>query len=109
MVQFSAEFAEDDRLGLSWPTGVISLSHVALPVSPDDPLYGRRPPEDEDVLFLGEMAMRGERGLLSLAFHPEYSQTGHFFVNYTDGNGRFFEGEYYLFKLRLLYLSSAIT
>jgi hypothetical protein len=45
---------------------VISLSHVALPILPDDPLYGRRPPENQGLLFLGEMAMRGERGLLSL-------------------------------------------
>ena len=42
------------------------MSHVALPIPPDDPLYGRRPPDNEDILFLGEMAMRGERGLLKL-------------------------------------------
>lgn len=29
----------------------------------------------------------GERGLLSLAFHPEYVTTGYFFVNYTDLSG----------------------
>ncbi|UCE01085.1 MAG: PQQ-dependent sugar dehydrogenase [Chloroflexota bacterium] len=29
----------------------------------------------------------GERGLLGLAFHPEFSQNGYFFVNYTDVNG----------------------
>ncbi len=29
----------------------------------------------------------GERGLLGLAFHPEYDQNGLFFVNYTDLNG----------------------
>jgi glucose/arabinose dehydrogenase len=28
-----------------------------------------------------------EQGLLGLAFHPKYSETGLFFVNYTDGNG----------------------
>ena len=28
-----------------------------------------------------------EQGLLGLAFHPEYSSTGLFFVNYTDVNG----------------------
>ena len=28
-----------------------------------------------------------ERGLLGLAFHPQYSQNGYFFVNYTDLNG----------------------
>ena len=51
-------------LGLSWPLGVVSLSHVALPFPSDDPLYGNRPPDSEDVLHLGEIAFWGERGLL---------------------------------------------
>jgi cysteine-rich repeat protein len=29
----------------------------------------------------------GERGLLSLAFHPEYANNGRFFVNYTNNSG----------------------
>ncbi|MFZ2445223.1 MAG: PQQ-dependent sugar dehydrogenase [Syntrophobacteraceae bacterium] len=29
----------------------------------------------------------GERGLLSIAFHPDYVKNGFFFVNYTDANG----------------------
>ncbi len=29
----------------------------------------------------------GERGLLSMAFHPDYRANGWFFVNYTDRNG----------------------
>ncbi|HEU0079099.1 MAG TPA: PQQ-dependent sugar dehydrogenase, partial [Longimicrobiaceae bacterium] len=29
----------------------------------------------------------GERGLLSVAFHPQYAQNGTFFVNYTDLEG----------------------
>ncbi|MBX7187020.1 MAG: PQQ-dependent sugar dehydrogenase [Vicinamibacteria bacterium] len=29
----------------------------------------------------------GERGLLGLAFHPQYGTNGRFFVNYTDRNG----------------------
>jgi len=29
----------------------------------------------------------GERGMLSMAFHPEYRTNGWFFVNYTDRNG----------------------
>ncbi len=40
------------------------MSHVALPIPPDDPLYGQRPPGNDDVLFLGQMAIQGERGLL---------------------------------------------
>jgi pimeloyl-ACP methyl ester carboxylesterase len=53
-------------LGLTWPAGVISLSHVALPIPRDDPLYGERPPDNEDLLFLGQMDLRGERGLLRI-------------------------------------------
>jgi glucose/arabinose dehydrogenase len=29
----------------------------------------------------------GERGLLGLAFHPDYASNGRFFINYTDGGG----------------------
>ncbi len=29
----------------------------------------------------------GERGLLGLAFHPDYASNGYFFVNYTDNSG----------------------
>ena len=61
---FSAEASTTEPLNLAWPAGVISLSHVALPFPPDDPLYGQRPPGNEDVLFLGQMAIQGERGLL---------------------------------------------
>lgn len=62
----SAESSAAEPLGLAWPTGVISLSHVALPIPADDPLYGQRPPDNSDMLFLGQMAIQGERGLLLL-------------------------------------------
>lgn len=47
---------------------MISLSHVALTFPPDDPLYGQRPPDNENVLFLGQMALQGERGLLKIPY-----------------------------------------
>jgi hypothetical protein len=56
--------AVDEPLGLAWPRGIYSLAHIALPFPPDDPLYGQRPPDNEDILFLGQMAVQGERGLL---------------------------------------------
>jgi hypothetical protein len=65
---FSAEVSKTEPLDVVWPAGVISLSHVALPVPPDDPLYGRRPPDAADVLFLGEMAVLGERGLFIVPY-----------------------------------------
>ena len=33
------------------------------------------------------IASGGERGLLSLAFHPNYGSNGYFYVNYTDQSG----------------------
>jgi len=35
----------------------------------------------------GKVGYGGERGLLSVAFHPLYSSNGFLFVNYTDKNG----------------------
>jgi alpha-beta hydrolase superfamily lysophospholipase len=55
------------KLNLDWPPGVISLSHVALPFPPDDPLYGQVPPADHSRLFLGQMAIQGEHGLLKIS------------------------------------------
>jgi hypothetical protein len=64
---FSAEATTTEPLNLSWPQGLISLSHVALPFPPDDPLYGQGPPGKEDVIFLGQMAIQGEHGLLKIS------------------------------------------
>ena len=53
-----------EQLNVGWPPGIFSLSHIALPFPPDDPLYGRHPPADSNMIFLGTMAVQGERGLL---------------------------------------------
>jgi esterase/lipase len=63
---FTREKSDPKPLGLAWPRGVVSLSHVALAFPPDDPLYGRIPPESSDLVFLGDMALTGERGLVRL-------------------------------------------
>ena len=64
---FSLEKSGVESLGLSWPRGVVSLSHVALPFPPNDPLYGQHPSTDGEQLFLGDMAIKGERGLLRIS------------------------------------------
>lgn len=52
-------------LPLAWPPGVFSLSHVAVPFPPDDPVYGLAPAEDGLPPFpLGAVAARGENGAL---------------------------------------------
>ena len=65
---FTAKALQVKPLNLVWPRGVISLSHVALPFRPDDPLYGQTPPDDENQLFLGQMAIQGERDLLKIPY-----------------------------------------
>jgi len=50
---------------LRWPPDVISLSHVALPFRPDDPVYGVLPGSGAHGLpSLGALALRGEEGAL---------------------------------------------
>jgi alpha-beta hydrolase superfamily lysophospholipase len=63
---FSRNVSSTRQQGVTWPPGVVSLSHVALPIAPDDPLYGQRAPDNEDFIFLGQMAIQGERGLLQI-------------------------------------------
>jgi hypothetical protein len=64
---FSTDFTSEVELDEDWPAGVISLSHVALPFPPDDPVYGAQPQNAGDGLFLGQLAIRGERGLLKIS------------------------------------------
>jgi alpha-beta hydrolase superfamily lysophospholipase len=54
-------------LGLQWPEDVYSLSHVALPFPPEDPLYGGRPHPPSPGVHLGSIAWRGERGVLQVS------------------------------------------
>jgi len=56
-----------EALSVAWPPGVLSLSHVALPFPPDDPLYGQSRPPDAEKVFLGQIAIQGERGLLQFS------------------------------------------
>jgi len=50
-----------------WPEDVYSLSHIALPFPPDDPLYGGLAPGPSPGIALGDLALRGERGVLRLS------------------------------------------
>jgi len=70
-------------IGVPWPVGNFSLSHVALPIPPDDPVYGGRETESQKKLPLGTLALRGERGILAISsglmmrmrFNPFYAWT----------------------------------
>ena len=53
---------------LKWTPGTFSLSHVALPFPPDDPLYGAHAPTSrQSTIYLGKPDLRGERGMLAIA------------------------------------------
>jgi alpha-beta hydrolase superfamily lysophospholipase len=76
----SGTVTEHELYGLAWPSGVFSLSHVALPFPPDDPLYGSNPPGGDEPLHLGDIPIRGERDmneipgewLLRMRYNPFY-------------------------------------
>lgn len=57
----------DQPLGLSWPHAVFSLSHVALPIAPDDPILGTAEATAKAGLPLGSLDLRGETGVLLIA------------------------------------------
>jgi len=54
-------------LGLKWPREIYSLSHIALPFSINDTLYGGSPSDSNPGIWLGGMELRGERGMLQIS------------------------------------------
>jgi acetyl esterase/lipase len=54
-------------LGMAWPADVFSLTHIALPFRPDDPLYGYEPGPPSPMVNLGRLSPRGEKGVLTVA------------------------------------------
>ncbi|HEU5094812.1 MAG TPA: alpha/beta hydrolase [Reyranella sp.] len=64
-VEAGATSEQTRALGLAFPPGIFSLSHVALPFPMSDSLYGMKPDPSEDFgIHLGAIAPRGERGVL---------------------------------------------
>lgn len=54
-------------LGLAWLPEMFSLSHIALPFPLDDEVYGRSPRASPlDLVRLGTLSPRGERGVLTV-------------------------------------------
>jgi alpha-beta hydrolase superfamily lysophospholipase len=58
--------SSDTDLGLTWPDDIYSLAHVALPFPPHDPLYGGEGSSKSPGIHLGDIALRGERGVLQI-------------------------------------------
>jgi len=51
----------------SWPEEVYSLSHLAMPMPAQDPLYGGPDAGKSPGIRLGNLALRGERGVLRVS------------------------------------------
>ncbi len=64
---YDARVSSTMILANDWPKGVYSLSHVALPFPPDDPIYGGPDVADGPGLQIGNLALRGERGVLQVS------------------------------------------
>ena len=54
---------------LAWPPETYSLSHIALPFTTDDPLYGHAVTSESEAprIVLGSLKPRGEAGVLQLS------------------------------------------
>jgi alpha-beta hydrolase superfamily lysophospholipase len=54
--------------GLTWPSDLVSLGHVALPFPPDDPVYGFQPGSGRDgIPSIGSWRLRGESGATTIS------------------------------------------
>jgi len=72
-------------LGLSWPRDIFSLSHIAIPFSLSDPIYGRDDvPNADRLIRLGILSPRGERAVLSVPSDTLMRLTCNPFFSYMD-------------------------
>lgn len=55
-------------LAFAWPEDIYSLSHTSITFPPDDPVYGfsARDGSGNETLTLGNLSIRGERGVLTV-------------------------------------------
>ncbi|MHC4525982.1 MAG: alpha/beta hydrolase [Planctomycetota bacterium] len=64
----SGSISNDVPLNMSWPDGIYSLSHLAILIPIDDPLYGTNPQKGPySHIQLGNINTRGERNVLRIS------------------------------------------
>lgn len=80
------------HLKFDWPEGVYSLSHLALPISADDPLYGRKEAPPSPGIKLGDLTLHGEKGALEISASYLQRQRWNPFHNYTQKRALRFMG-----------------
>ena len=57
----------DTSTDLQWPRGFASLSHIAVPFPPDDPIYGTQEATADSGLSIGSLSVRAEPNVLLLS------------------------------------------
>lgn len=72
--------AGDDRLFVVEKAGVIKILN-------SDGSINATPFLDINSIVFNPTGLNDERGLLGLAFHPDYASNGYFYVNYIDNSG----------------------
>ncbi|MDP3553887.1 carboxylesterase [Methylocystis sp.] len=83
VVEAGATAEQTQALGLQYPKGVYSLSHVALPFPLSDSLYGLTPDQTDDFgVHLGSLAPRGERGTLIVSLDALLRMSSNPFFSY---------------------------
>lgn len=82
----------DAPLGMAWPIDVFSLTHVALPFPPTDPLYGGEA-ELGGTIPIGRLVLHGEKGvfrisaadMLRIRWNPFYTYLERRVLEFVDG------------------------
>jgi alpha-beta hydrolase superfamily lysophospholipase len=72
-----------EKLNLQWPDGLYSLSHLAVPISNYDPLYGDRNGPKSPGVKLGHLAFYGETSILEISAASMLRQRWNPFHDYT--------------------------
>ena len=80
----------ETSLPYSWPDDIYSLSHVALPFSPEDPVYGGSNAQTSPGIYLGKGTLRGESNVLQISpaaimrlrYNPFYAFLEEYTLNY---------------------------
>ncbi|MCJ7555677.1 MAG: alpha/beta fold hydrolase [Gammaproteobacteria bacterium] len=75
-----------------WPSEVYSLSHIALPFSPYDPVYGGPQATSSPGIQLGNLALRGERDVLLVSGTEVMRLHWNPFYEYVEGRVLRFTG-----------------
>ncbi len=71
------------NLPLYWPRKLFSLSHLAMPISKNDPLYGDEDAPNSPGIRLGHLAIYGESGILEITPSAILRQRWNPFHDYT--------------------------